>query len=78
VEVGEPPLVKTAANLFKELVYKNKDRLLAGIICAGWDRVNGGTVWYVFRQKKIRFTPCHRTLRGAIQPATSLSSVLTI
>ena len=35
VELGEPPAVRTAASLFQEFCYNNKDRLMAGIICAG-------------------------------------------
>lgn len=47
VELGRLPKVKTAANLFKSLCYHNKDRLLAGIIVAGWDPVQGGQVFSV-------------------------------
>lgn len=45
--MGKPPTVKTAANLFRQLCYQNKDKLLAGIIVAGWDDVNGGSVYSV-------------------------------
>ena len=41
------PLVATAANLFRDIVYKYKDALLAGIICAGWDNVDGGSVYSI-------------------------------
>lgn len=41
-ELGGFPRIKTAANLFKELCYNNKNGLMAGIICAGWDPVDGG------------------------------------
>lgn len=34
VQIDEMPRVSTAANLFKDLCYHNKDRLLAGIIVA--------------------------------------------
>merc|ERR1719203_2270419 len=37
VELGKLPTVNTAANLFKLIAYNNKDNLLAGLICAGWD-----------------------------------------
>ncbi|KAF0979883.1 hypothetical protein FDP41_001036 [Naegleria fowleri] len=47
VEVGTLPLVETAANLFKDFCYNYKDQLLAGIICAGWDEKNGGSVWTI-------------------------------
>ncbi|KAK0520640.1 Proteasome subunit beta type-1 [Tilletia horrida] len=41
------PEVSTAAHLFSEIVYQNKDRLSAGIIVAGWDKRNGGSVFNV-------------------------------
>jgi 20S proteasome subunit beta 1 len=47
VERGEVPLVATAANIFKDLCYGNKDRLMAGIICAGWDKKDGGQVFNI-------------------------------
>merc|ERR1711991_593541 len=47
MEAGSQPLVKTAANLFKMITYNNKDRLLASIICAGWDPNKGGQVFSV-------------------------------
>lgn len=43
-EIGEDPRVKTAANIFKNLCYKYRDGVSAGIICAGWDKYNGGQV----------------------------------
>jgi 20S proteasome subunit beta 1 len=47
IELGREPLVKNAANIFKTMCYQNKDRLLAGIICGGWDRVEGGAVYSI-------------------------------
>lgn len=47
VELDREPRVKTAANLFQTLCYNNKDRLLAGIICAGYDGVEGGAVYNI-------------------------------
>jgi len=46
-ELGEAPEVKTAANLFKQMCYHNKNFLLAAIICAGWDQHNGGGVYSI-------------------------------
>jgi len=46
-ELGEAPEVKTTANLFRQIVYQNKDALMAGLIVAGWDARNGGSVWSV-------------------------------
>lgn len=46
-ETGEMPAVQTAANLLKDLIYSNKDRLMAGMICAGWDPVEGASVYEV-------------------------------
>jgi 20S proteasome alpha/beta subunit len=43
-ELGEPPLVETAANVFRELCYNYRDSLSAGIIIAGWDKRKGGQV----------------------------------
>lgn len=42
----QPP-TDVAANLFQELIYQNKDRLSAGIIVAGWDKLNGGRVFNI-------------------------------
>ena len=36
--------VKTAASMFHKICYGNRDGLVAGIICAGWDPVDGGQV----------------------------------
>ncbi|KAI9034450.1 proteasome subunit beta type-6 [Hyaloraphidium curvatum] len=47
VEHGEPPRVEIAANMFRQLIYTNKDALSAGIIVGGWDKYDGGSVWTV-------------------------------
>eukprot|EP00823_Brevimastigomonas_motovehiculus_P009248 TRINITY_DN8913_c0_g1_i1.p1 TRINITY_DN8913_c0_g1~~TRINITY_DN8913_c0_g1_i1.p1 ORF type:complete len:258 (+),score=60.72 TRINITY_DN8913_c0_g1_i1:65-838(+) len=47
VELNKPPLVKTAAALFQDMVYGYKDRLLASIIVAGWDKEEKGSVYTV-------------------------------
>jgi len=44
---GEAPPVKTIASLFEKLCYENKDQLSAGIIVAGWDKENGGSVYNI-------------------------------
>ena len=44
IEMGGPPLVKTVAKVFREICYANRDDLTAGIICAGWDKSEGGQV----------------------------------
>lgn len=46
-EIGERTTVKTAAAIFKQMCYGNKDHLSAGIICAGWDKYNGGSVYNI-------------------------------
>lgn len=46
-EIGERTTVKTAAGIFKQMCYGNKDNLSAGIICAGWDKYNGGSVYNI-------------------------------
>lgn len=47
VDKGALPSVNTAAKLFRSLCYGNKDRLLAGIIVAGWDPYEGGQVFEI-------------------------------
>lgn len=37
----------TVASLFKDIVYKNKDGLSAGIIVAGWDKYDGPSVYSI-------------------------------
>ncbi|XP_022085439.1 proteasome subunit beta type-6-like isoform X2 [Acanthaster planci] len=44
---GEAPLVRTAANLFRNMCYEYRDSLSAGILVAGWDKVKGGQVYSV-------------------------------
>lgn len=46
-ELGDYPLVRTAASLFQTICYNNKDNLLAGIICAGWDPQKKGSVYSI-------------------------------
>jgi len=47
LELDRPVRVSTAAHLFQAICYQNKDRLMASIICAGWDEVDGGSVYSV-------------------------------
>eukprot|EP00188_Purpureofilum_apyrenoidigerum_P005314 Plantae.Rhodophyta-Purpureofilum_apyrenoidigerum.ctg6810.p1 GENE.Plantae.Rhodophyta-Purpureofilum_apyrenoidigerum.ctg6810~~Plantae.Rhodophyta-Purpureofilum_apyrenoidigerum.ctg6810.p1 ORF type:complete len:215 (+),score=37.70 Plantae.Rhodophyta-Purpureofilum_apyrenoidigerum.ctg6810:260-904(+) len=47
LELGDEPKVATSAKLFRELIYRNKANLLAGIICAGYDKVGGGQVYNI-------------------------------
>uniref|UniRef100_V9L9Z7 Proteasome subunit beta n=1 Tax=Callorhinchus milii TaxID=7868 RepID=V9L9Z7_CALMI len=47
VEMGEPPLVLSAATILKEICYKNRDDMSAGFIVAGWDRKKGAQVYTV-------------------------------
>lgn len=47
IEINERPSVTTAATMLRDLIYGNKDRLMAGMICGGWDPVNGGSVYEV-------------------------------
>eukprot|EP00741_Cyanophora_paradoxa_P007295 tig00001098_g7056.t1 len=46
-ETDTKPEVRTAAAIFQALCYHNKDNLSAGIIVAGWDKRNGGSVWSI-------------------------------
>eukprot|EP00934_Nitzschia_sp_Nitz4_P006509 Nitzschia sp. Nitz4//scaffold18_size181773//69444//70285//NITZ4_001915-RA/size181773-snap-gene-0.274-mRNA-1//-1//CDS//3329540011//6499//frame0 len=47
LDTGRQPTVKTAAHLMARMIYQNKDRLSAGVIIAGWDSVNGGSVYNI-------------------------------
>jgi len=47
MDKGSLPTVKTAAALFRKICYENKDKLMAGIIVAGWDPVRGGQVYSI-------------------------------
>eukprot|EP00794_Sanderia_malayensis_P015336 gene15336-16913_t len=47
MELQKPPLVETAANLFRSSCYQKRDSAIAGIIVAGWDYMNGGQVFTV-------------------------------
>ena len=47
METGREPTVKTAAHLMRRLCYDNKDRLMAGVIVAGWDPVDGYSVYTI-------------------------------
>jgi len=51
IELGEAPLVKTAASLFRQFCYDYRDSLVAGIICAGWDKKDGGQVYHPLLRK---------------------------
>ncbi|KAK4175776.1 proteasome subunit beta type-1 [Triangularia setosa] len=44
---GKPPTTQTAAAIFQEMCYANKDRLSAGLIIAGWDERHGGQVYSI-------------------------------
>lgn len=48
IELDEPPLVETAANLFKASCYRYREELMAGILVAGWDRRKGGQVLLLY------------------------------
>lgn len=45
--VNEKPTTEVVANVFQELCYNNKDALTAGIICAGYDDKEGGSVYSI-------------------------------
>jgi len=47
IKDGEDPSVQSASALFHELCYQNKDNLTAGIIVAGWDKYEGGSVYTI-------------------------------
>ncbi|RIA90941.1 proteasome subunit beta type-6 [Glomus cerebriforme] len=47
IKDGKDPTVQSASALFHELCYQNKDALMAGIIVAGWDKYEGGSVYTI-------------------------------
>jgi 20S proteasome subunit beta 1 len=47
LELGELPLVKSAAAMVQSFCYNNKDALQAAMICAGWDQHEGGQVYTI-------------------------------
>ncbi|XP_016116478.1 proteasome subunit beta type-6-like [Sinocyclocheilus grahami] len=47
IELDEAPLVQTAASLFRDMCYRYREELMAGIIVAGWDPRRGGQVYTV-------------------------------
>ena len=47
IDKGALPTAATVAKLFRTLAYGNKDKLMAGLIIAGWDPVEGGSVWEI-------------------------------
>ena len=53
-------MVKTAANLCKRICYGNKDKLMAGVIVAGYDAVDGGLLPRLF----VFSPPLDRNARG--------------
>lgn len=44
---GETPTTEVAASVFQEICYNNRDNLTAGIICAGYDKKNKGSVYSI-------------------------------
>jgi 20S proteasome subunit beta 1 len=44
---GQDPPVAVAANMLQSICYSNKDQLSAGIICAGWDKESGPSVYNI-------------------------------
>ena len=45
--MGKQPSTHTAASLFQNICYQNKDALSAGIIVAGWDKEDGPSVYNI-------------------------------
>jgi len=47
VQNSEPPSTLTAAALFQEICYANKDHISAGLIVAGYDHKSGGEIYTI-------------------------------
>merc|ERR1712241_412747 len=58
VDMGRPATVKDAAMAFKEIAYEYRDSLMAGLIVAGYDQVEGGAV-YCFPHRGNVCAPAH-------------------
>lgn len=47
IELGRLPHVRSAAKLFQQIMYQNKDSLEASIIVGGWDPYEGSQVYAI-------------------------------
>jgi 20S proteasome subunit beta 1 len=47
IQTGRPVRVKSAAHLMQQFCYEHKDKISAGVIVAGWDPVDGGSVYSI-------------------------------
>ncbi|XP_057210177.1 proteasome 20S subunit beta 12 [Triplophysa rosa] len=47
MQMGEPPLVQSAASIMRSFCYNHRDELSAGFIVAGWDSKRGPQVFQV-------------------------------
>lgn len=54
VSEGRPPLVATGASLVQRLVYSNRWNISAGIIVAGYDEVDGASVYNIPLGAKLK------------------------
>lgn len=52
------PSVCFAANVFRKILYDYRTQLHAGIICAGWDKQNGGQVYQLPLGGMVTREPC--------------------
>mmetsp|Transcript_5713 Transcript_5713/g.8669 ORF Transcript_5713/g.8669 Transcript_5713/m.8669 type:complete len:216 (+) Transcript_5713:79-726(+) len=46
-ELDRLPKVQTCANIMRLICYNNKDAMMAGLICGGWDPYEGGQVYEI-------------------------------
>ena len=47
METGDAPLVKSAAEIVKDICYNYRDQMSAGMIIGGWDARHGGQVYAI-------------------------------
>ena len=57
------PPVKSAANIMREIIYNNKQRLSASMICAGWDPYFGSQIYQV--NPEGFFNVCDHVIAGS-------------
>jgi len=53
METGQVPLVNTAAHLAKSVIYNNREKFMASLMVAGWDKVKGGQVGFFIKVEWI-------------------------
>mgnify|MGYP001583180341 CR=1 FL=1 len=59
------PRVRTAAQIFREIIYNNKNNMQASIIIAGWDDKDGSQVYSISSSGAILKNKFHSSGSGS-------------